>query len=261
MTGMAWRSWLVGVAGVLFAFGAGCKERTPTQPSPSRPTATAVQTQPSGAATGPTGDPRKLSAERLHQIGAALHNYHNEFAGFPPPAVGQDRKPLLSWRVAILPYLNEQALYREFRQNEPWDSPHNKALLARMPAVYAPPPGTTQEPYTTYIQGFVGSGTMFEPGMPLRLTAVTDGSTVTLHVVEAGPPVPWTKPDDIPFQADKPVPTLATPYPDGFYALFVDRSVRFLPRTLDEPTLRALITRHGAEPISTKLPDPVSVKP
>ena len=86
MTGMAWRSWLVGVAGVLFAFGAGGKERTPTQPSPSRPTATAVQTQPSGAATGPTGDPRKLSAERLHQIGAALHNYHNEFAGFRPSA-------------------------------------------------------------------------------------------------------------------------------------------------------------------------------
>jgi hypothetical protein len=99
---------------------------------------------------------------QLRQIALALHNYHDAVGTFPPPASSsRDGKPLLSWRVLILPYLEQDALYREFHLDEPWDSPHNKRLIDRMPAIYAPvikkaPRGTT------WLQFLVGPGAIFE---------------------------------------------------------------------------------------------------
>ena len=76
----------------------------------------------------------------LKQIGLAMHNYHDVHRTLPPAyhADASDR-PLLSWRVLILPYLEQDALYREFHLNEPWDSDHNKKLIERIPAVYQSP--------------------------------------------------------------------------------------------------------------------------
>ena len=85
---------------------------------------------------------RGICTNNLKQIGRGMHIYHEVNGRLPPAAItDKDGKPLLSWRVAILPYVEQQALYNKFKLDEPWDSPHNKALIEEMPAVYACPSG------------------------------------------------------------------------------------------------------------------------
>jgi hypothetical protein len=157
-------------------------------------------------------------------------------------------KALLSWRVALLPYLGEDNLYRLFRLNEPWDSPHNKALLSKMPKVYAAPGVTTREPYTTFYQVFVGPHAAFEKHRAMRMPVdFTDGTSNTLLIVEAGTPVPWTKPEDLHFDEDEPLPELGGAYPGIFNAAFADGSVRPFSTRANPDVLRAAITRDMGE--------------
>ena len=73
---------------------------------------------------------RSQCVNNLKQIGLAMHNYHAQQNKFPGAAItNKQGKPLLSWRVAILPLLDQQGLYEKFKLDEPWDSPHNRALL------------------------------------------------------------------------------------------------------------------------------------
>src|SRR6516165_3014449 len=128
-----------------------------------------------------------------------MHTYNDQYGSLPSAAIcDKDGKPLLSWRVSLLPFLEDQGLYQQFRLDEPWDSPHNLQLLPRMPRVYAPFNGKrTPEPYTTYYQVFVGKGAAFETRKGLRLSQdFPDGTSKTFLIVEAGEPVPWTKPED-----------------------------------------------------------------
>ena len=107
---------------------------------------------------------RATSQNNLKQLAIAVHNYASTYQNRLPSAAiySKDGKPLLSWRVTLLPYVEEDALYKEFKLDEPWDSEHNKKLLARMPKVYAPPvPGKTKVPYGTFYQAFTGPNTLF----------------------------------------------------------------------------------------------------
>ena len=89
---------------------------------------------------------------QLHQIARAMHNYEQANNGFPPAySVDKNGKPLLSWRVAILPYLEEEDLHEQFHLDEPWDSEHNKKLIARMPAVFRCPDSQAAPGKTTYL--------------------------------------------------------------------------------------------------------------
>ena len=196
---------------------------------------------------------RARTVDNLIILGIALNGYARANDGrFPPAAIRKDGKPLLSWRVAILPFLDlyrDTRLYRKFRLDEPWDSPHNKALLEEMPPEYAP---VVREdvPYSTYYQGFVGPGTLFDGEAGTRIADVTDGVGSTLMVVEAAEPVPWTKPEDLPFDEGKPLPKLGGQFEDGFYLAFADGSARFLSRKVAPETLRALILRGDGEVIT-----------
>src|SRR6516165_5495577 len=104
---------------------------------------------------------------------------------------------MLSWRVMILPYIEQQNLYNQFHLNEPWDSEHNKKLLARMPVVYASPQDDRAvKEHSTYYQGFYGKSAFFEGKQGVRYPAAfTDGTSNTIMVVEASKAVPWTKPE------------------------------------------------------------------
>jgi hypothetical protein len=175
---------------------------------------------PAGHAPSPH---HAASAKNLKQIGLALHNYHDTFLTFPAAAIlSKDGKPLLSWRVAILPYVEEDNLYRQFRLDEPWDSEHNKKLLGKMPRIYAPPGVKPKAENTTFYQAFVGKGTAFEGTQGTRIADFIDGTSNTILVVEAGEAVPWTRPDDL-------------PYADG--------SVRFARKGFAEKVFRLAITR------------------
>jgi uncharacterized protein (TIGR03067 family) len=192
---------------------------------------------------------KTASATNLKIIGLAMHNYADANRGtFPPAAIcAKDGKPLLSWRVAILPYLDQNNLLKEFKLDEPWDSEHNKKLLDKMPKVYAPPGVDTKEPNMTFYRVFAGPGTVFDGKMGKRIVAVTDGLSNTILVVEAGEAVPWTKPDPLPYAAGKPLPKLGGLFKEGFTVLMGDGSTRFLRRNADPQILRAAITCAGGE--------------
>jgi hypothetical protein len=178
--------------------------------------------------------------------------------GGPPVRARKQGAALLSWRVALLPYLDEMELFKQFKLDESWDSPHNKKLLNKMPHVYAPPGVTTREPYTTFYQVFVGPHAAFEKHRAMRLpTDLLDGTSNVLLVVEAAAAVPWTKPEDLHFAEDEPVPGLGGLYPGLFNAAFADGSVLALSTNIDAKTLRYAIMRddgHALDLEPWKLP-------
>jgi hypothetical protein len=152
--------------------------------------------------------------------------------------------------VALLPFLGEERLYKEFRLDEPWDGPHNKILLAKMPRVYAPPGVKAREPHTTFYQVFVGGGATFEKHQVARFPAsFQDGTSNTILIAEAGTPVPWTKPEDMHYAPDEPLPELGGMYPKVFNVAFADGGAAALLKGADPDQLRAAITCAGGEQV------------
>jgi hypothetical protein len=198
---------------------------------------------------------RGQSINNLRQIVLAFHNYHDGHKGLFPTAAsyGKDGEPLLSWRVHILPYLVEGDLYRQFHLDEPWDSAHNKKLIARMPAVYRSGFGAALAGKTSYL-GIAGEAAMFPGRKAIGIRDVKDGTSNTILLVEADDDqaVIWTKPDDLTYDPKKPRAGLGGRYSDGFLAAFVDGSVHLLPKDIDPKILNALFTRDGGEVV--KLP-------
>jgi hypothetical protein len=190
------------------------------------------------------------NGNNLKQIGLAMHNFAFRSGGaFPAVAIRKDGKPLLSWRVAILPYLEQEALYNKFHLDEPWDSPHNKPLLNQMPAVYAPLTNTGKLGNVTHYQVFTGPAALFgDEGT--KLDDIKDGTAMTIMVVETAKAVPWTKPEDLPFDVEKPLPKLGGQIEGGFCAVFADGSAHFIEHKLDPKILKALITPRGGENVT-----------
>jgi RNA polymerase sigma factor (sigma-70 family) len=192
---------------------------------------------------------REQSMNNLKMIALAMHNVaaRTDETRFAPQAIRKDGKPLLSWRVAILPYLDHQALYDTFHLDEPWNSPHNKTLLNQMPDIYAPVVRTDEPRGSTYYQVFTGPDALFEDELGPKLQDIKDGTSNTFMVVEAGSPVPWTKPEDVSYDKEKPLPKLGRQFDDGFYVAFADGSVRFVGNGSDPEIVRRFITRSGGE--------------
>ncbi len=173
---------------------------------------------------------RTQSANNLKQIGLAMHNYASvNGSRLATDILAKDGKPLLSWRVQLLPYLEEQALYKKFKLNEPWDSKHNLALLEQMPKVFATPRITVTAKWHTVYQIFSGPGALFNAGKTkYNIGNIPDGTSNTIFAVEASDGVPWTKPADIPFDKDKAVPDFGKAYGNYVQVLLMDCSVRVL---------------------------------
>ena len=194
---------------------------------------------------------RARSASNLKQLALAMHNYHDTYGNFPPQAIcDKNGKPLLSWRVAILPFIEQQNLYKKFRLDEPWDSEHNKKLLQINVKTYTYPlhDDKSIKDHLTFYQGIVGKGTFFEGKKGLRIPDFTDGLSNTIMIVEASKGVPWTKPEDIPYDADKPLPKLGLPGSKIYQAALCDGSVQAISPKLMEQTLRNAITRDDGYP-------------
>jgi hypothetical protein len=192
------------------------------------------------------------SRSDLKEILLALHGYNGATGTFPPHAIyGKDGKALLSWRVAILPYLGEEALYKQFKLDEPWDSPHNKKLIARMPRVYRSPRIRDRRPgLTTYLapinKEFVFTGTKEGVRLPRD---IPDGTSRTAVVVDVNDEtgVLWTKPADLVVDQKDPWKGLLGHYPAFVLAGLADGTVRRVPKTVPASTIWALFTRAGGE--------------
>jgi prepilin-type processing-associated H-X9-DG protein len=193
------------------------------------------------------------------QIGLAIHNYIASHDSFPP-AYSRDKagKPLLSWRVLILPYLGQDDLYKEFHLDEPCHSPHNKALIAKMPATYHCPSESDDlagQGKTRHLAPR-GKATIFPGSETVKLRDVTDGTSNTIMVVDAGDAnaVVWTTPMD--WEVDPEPETAgvfsshAASHDRGSNFVFADGSVRFLHDTVSPRLVRALLTRNGGEELS-----------
>jgi hypothetical protein len=190
----------------------------------------------------------------LKQIVLALHNYHDAHGKFPAIAnFDKEGKPLLSWRVHILSFVDAGELYKEFHLDESWDSPHNKTLIAKMPAVYrCPSMKRSLVGRTTYL-GPVGEHMMFTgTAQDVRIKDITDGTSNTIFLVDANDDhaVIWTKPEDLEINPKDPLAPLLGHHPGGFSAAFVDGSVHFLVQTIGKKELYELFTRDGGEVVN-----------
>jgi hypothetical protein len=195
---------------------------------------------------------RAQEQNNLKQITLAMHNCNSAVGALPQPTAyrSADGKPLLSWRVALLPYIEEDFLYKDFKLDEPWDSPHNIKLLPRIPRTYQRPEEKNPGAGLTHYQVLVGPDAFEDlptgrPGLQLGLRipgSFPDGLSNTILVVVAEQGVPWTKPEDLKYDPNGPLPRLHK-RPSGYIVGVGDGSVRTLRPSISERTLRNAITR------------------
>lgn len=194
------------------------------------------------------------STNNLKQIGLAMLHDTSVHGAYPARAnFDKQGKPLLSWRVHMLPYIEEGELYKQFHLDEPWDSDHNKKLIPLMPKLYANPSGRTRPGMASYL-AVCGKGMMFDGEKGREAEEITDGRSNTIMVVEVDDDhaVTWTKPDDWQFDPEHPMAGLGHAHPTGFNAVFADNSVRHLSQSIDPKVFQSLLTIAGGESIHSE---------
>lgn len=186
----------------------------------------------------------------LHRLVRAMHRYLDIHGHFPPAFTSDGAgKPLLSWRVAVLPYLGEEELYKHFRQDEPWNSDHNRKLLAKMPKIFASVDLPPKNKADTFYQVFSGEDGIFEPGKRIGIGDIPDGTVNTVAVIAAGKSVPWAKPADIVYDATTPLPSLTGGMiNDGYFSFATaDAGFHMAINTIDPDALRPFILRNTGD--------------
>lgn len=185
----------------------------------------------------------------LRQLALAMLNYESAHGKFPTDVYSPDGKPLLSWRVQLLPYMEQQVLHQDFKRDEPWDSPHNIALLEPMPEIFASK-SAPEQPGKTRFLALKGESTLFPGDKVIKFSQITDGTSNTLLFVQAAPEaaVEWTRPADIDYDADQPFAGLETPR-GAFLAALCDGSVYRISLAIPKATIQALATRAGDEAV------------
>jgi len=200
---------------------------------------------------------RRVRMNKLKNIGLAMHNFHSARKSFPAAAIRDDTgKPLLSWRVAILPYMNDREveLYRQFHLDEPWDSEHNQKLIEKMPDVFSDPDIALRKLNRAGRTTFVvpsGKDTIFSGSEGMTYKDITDGTSNTIMLVEVVPEKAaiWTKPDDWEVDFENPHEGVEHSDRDWFTTVFADGSARILESAVPAEKLRALLTPAGGEVI------------
>ncbi|MFP6619919.1 MAG: DUF1559 domain-containing protein [Pirellulaceae bacterium] len=191
---------------------------------------------------------RMASKNNLKQLAIAIHNFHDTYRQFPVgqspneqgPIHYRNGKPLLSWRVHLLPFVGEEPLYLQFKLDEPWNSPHNIKLLDQIPPAYVNPnqPGLGNK--TAYLAP-VGPGSILGSTKRMSFRNVKDGTSNTIMIMQVGSDkaVPWSKPEDLPYDAKDPIGSLGN-IGEFFQACFADGSVHQLKSTIKPATLLKL---------------------
>ena len=202
----------------------------------------------------PSVQKAKAAAERtkktnnMKQIALAFFNYESTYRKFPGAGRPAEGKLGLSWRVHLLPYLDQGLLYSQFNLEEPWDSEHNKALIEKMPAIFKT--DGVNAAGKTSLHVFTGPGAPFADDQAPGLASITDGTSNTILMVEAGPDTAaiWTQPGGLDFDPKDPFKALGK-LSDAFRVAMCDGSVRTLQKTISLETLRKLIQSADGEPV------------
>ncbi|QDV27927.1 DUF1559 family PulG-like putative transporter [Aureliella helgolandensis] len=134
----------------------------------------------------------------LNQLSLALHNYHGVYGCFPPACITDARgRPMHSWRILVLPYMEERPLYENYDFNEPWDGPNNSLLAKQMPRMFHSPTEPQSSEFTNIV-AISGDGTTFPSDRSTSLTDILDGPENTILLTEISESeVPWLKPQDL----------------------------------------------------------------
>ena len=194
---------------------------------------------------------RAQCAYHMKQIALAFHNYHGTHGHFPPAyTVDEHGNPLHSWRVLILPYLYQNALYEKIRMDEPWDSEHNRQFHDKVPDIFQCPSAPRKPvpaPSGTFYSIIYGAETPFTGSQPTKFEDVSIGLPDTILLVERRTPVNWMDPSrEIPFEtAIKEINVdalgISSYHPGGVNVALGDGSVRFITDSIDHETLRAML--------------------
>lgn len=195
---------------------------------------------------------RANDTNNLKQLGLGMHNELDATNKWTAPFAHDNTGTVYrghSFRVGLLPYVEQDALYRSLDLTQPWDSPRNSPITSQAVRPFFTPfdPPSSNTPY----RAFVGGGALFNAdGSPVHIRDIKDGSSNTILMVHATEQVPWAKPQELAYSPTGPLPPLGhKAMPGGATVLMADGSTRFLAAGTPDPVLRALITRAGNEPV------------
>ncbi len=200
---------------------------------------------------------RQTNTNQFKHILLAMHNYHDVYRTFPVAKRyrNEDGRPGLSWRVHILPFLEQNELYEQFKLDEPWDSPHNKKLIAKMPNIYQSdriPLGQkkTKPGHTTYLAP-VGEKTVFGGAKESPIRNIIDGTSNTVILLEVKPEAakPWTAPDDYRFDPKDPLKDVNVDDSGRWLTGFADGSVQLIKKELSAKTILHLFQMNDGNPV------------
>lgn len=213
---------------------------------------------PQAPATMPAPGPQVSTCTMtLKRIGLAMHNYHDVHKCFPPAYIpDKSGKPMHSWRVLLLPYMGQDALYKRYNLDEPWDSPNNLALANLIGEVYSCSDDPQVIPCQTSYVMIVGPGTISDGPTATKLADIKDGASRTIMVVEvSNSAIQWTEPrdlraEDVTFAINDGTPQgIRSQHPGCANVLFCDGTVRTLRDTADPALIKAMTTIAGGEAV------------
>jgi prepilin-type processing-associated H-X9-DG protein len=198
---------------------------------------------------------RSQCTNNLKQLAIAMHNYHDTYGCLPPAYIADaDGNPMHSWRVLLLPFLEQFPLYERYKFDEPWNSPNNSAVTNQFVDVFRCASASETPSTETNYMLVTGPGTLFESDKTSSFRDVTDGTSNTIMIVEVvGTGVSWAEPKDL--DASKIAFPLSSGgasstgsrHPSGVNVAMGDGSARFISDAISPQTFRALITRAGGE--------------
>lgn len=207
---------------------------------------------------GPGHGRRGQCSNHLKQIGLALQNYHDEYGSFPPAHIADSKgNPIHSWRVLILPFIEQKPLYDRYSFNEPWDGPNNRKLHNEIMRVYCCPSCPEDQPKTdTSYVAVMGPNTMWPGAKATNFSDLTDGTSNTIMVVEIyNSGIHWMEPRDL-HMAQMPLAVnpqqgqgISSTHPNVALAVFADGHTAALSSTIPPDILRLLLTIADGEPI------------
>lgn len=202
---------------------------------------------------------RTSSAHNLKSIALAMHAYHDEHGSFPRAHwTLPSGERIRSWRVALLPYLEQKDVFDAIQQDEPWNAEANQQAYRYRPSIYRMPLDQDRSDFDTDYLVITGPGTLFEDGRDMRMSACTDGPANTILAVEVlKSGVHWAEPRDLDIRTmilkinGGGAKGICSPWPGGAHVAFADGSVRFLDDKTLEANLRAMISRNGDELVNS----------